>query len=769
MRKTPTVWRVILMVNALTACSIMAAAVVFAVAGGRSGAMPLAVSVAASVVAVSGYAVSAFVSSRQNKEVAGEGELAKTEASGLTEGISKLGIGDLTAKVRLDAGKPGMGGRFSGFSGLTALIGELRKSIRESVEDFNSITAEPCARLFYVGSDSFAEGRACGAALGDMLRGEGKVAIIAIDLRMVNQSLRRKGFLSALRDSYPRVSVIETIETFRSSDKTYAAVRSLLKSHRDLAAIYVSEANTPASAAKAVQDADCAGKTLIVCHDLNDETMEEVTRGSIAATLSQDSYAQGYDPVIRLFNAAVSGWRPATPRLLTKLEMVSRKNASTYWNRAEGILAGDLSRLAIPNEKSPDKPIRIAAVNFTSAGFWKTVKKGVLDAGTALRGLNASVDWIEAQPSPEGGLNAETFSPVLLRLADSGYHGIALPVFDRNLIPTVNAVVKRGLFIATMNSEPVSLREMLSSVSGHADKLIRVSQNLATSSTESGQATSSVKDTVKRITGSLRLQADEVERTSGELRVLVANIEKANAAAKESSNIAHDVVQASENGKAAVSHLRDTVVSLEKVSSMADATMRSLHSETLKISSIVAAIGDIVGQTNVLAINASIQAASAGEHGKGFAVVAVEIRKLAEQTAALAGDIGNVVSGIQQRAAAAAKAADSGARQAKENAESAEVSQHSLESIGDLAVENEKRMQIIFSASEEMFSFSHGIEETIRSLKESNAQGDAAINDVNMSMDEMATLANGVSDAAQDLLEMARAQLVLLSQFHLGA
>ncbi len=705
---------------------------------------------------------------RTKRGLIDSGRKAKELLSGLSAGISKLGTGDLAARVALTDGNEPVEARGE-LAELAGLIQELTQTARESADDFNGITEEPCARLCYVGSDSYAEGKASGEELGRILGGRGTAAVIVADLRMVNQNLRRKGFLTRLREKYPAITEAETVETFRSPERTYDAVRDLLKRHPDLSAVYVAEGNTPAAAAKAVMDAGREGDVAIVTHDLTDATMEYVARGTIAATISQDSYAQGHDPVIHLFNHTVSGWKPASPRLLVKLESVTKENYRSFWDPARGILAGDSARLAVPVRKPADKRLRIAALNFTSTGFWKPVKQGVLDAGRALEPLNARVEWMELPPSADGGTHAATFAPTLRRLLEDGFRCAVLPVFDRNLIPVVNEAVRGGLIVATMNSEPVSLREMLMSVSSHADRLISVSQELAASAEETGMSTASIDDTMGKITGSLKLQVSEVERTSVELHTLIRNVEKVNQAAGESAEMARQVVTASRDGLTAVSGLRTMVGSLEEVSSIADATIRALHADTRKIGSIVASISELVNQTNVLAINASIQAARAGEQGKGFAVVAGEIRKLAEQTNRLAGNIENLVAGVQSQAAAAAEATDRGLKQAQENAQSAEISQVSLSAISALAVENERRMKIISAAAEEMAAYSRGVEGTVRALSKANTESSSAVDVVGLSMKEMSAQAIGVSKAAQALLEMARAQHVLLSQFRLIA
>jgi ABC-type sugar transport system substrate-binding protein len=121
---------------------------------------------------------------------------------------------------------PPRGSRFE-VNVFNAVIAHLQDSARE----FNSLTDEPCQRLFYVGTDAYLEGRICGEMMGQALNGQGQVAAIIGSFSLTSHKLRHKGFESALREKYPGVQITETAENHNNAQKCYTLTLELLKRH----------------------------------------------------------------------------------------------------------------------------------------------------------------------------------------------------------------------------------------------------------------------------------------------------------------------------------------------------------------------------------------------------------------------------------------------------------------------------------------------------------------------------------------------------------
>ncbi|MDA8409478.1 MAG: substrate-binding domain-containing protein [Treponema sp.] len=199
------------------------------------------------------------------------------------------------------------------------------------VATFNSETASPNKRLFFVGADLYLQGKAAGETMAKLLGNKGKVAIITGLFAVESHELRRKGFEDALAKVAPGIKIVGRVEDDDKGDIAYGQAQDFMNANPDLNGIFVT-AGGNFGAAKAVQEAGKAGKVHIVCYDFVDETMGYVKSGVIDGTIGQDPVAQGHDPAIRLYNYLVGGIVPPAARLLTRSDFVTKANMDKFWS-----------------------------------------------------------------------------------------------------------------------------------------------------------------------------------------------------------------------------------------------------------------------------------------------------------------------------------------------------------------------------------------------------------------------------------------------------
>ncbi|BAF58187.1 hypothetical membrane protein [Pelotomaculum thermopropionicum SI] len=271
-----------------------------------------------------------------------------------------------------------------------------------------------------------------------------------------------------------------------------------------------------------------------------------------------------------------------------------------------------------------------------------------------------------------------------------------------------------GDLARSLNDMSKQLRELISEVVTNAQTLAAHSEELAASGQE-------VSASIEEVAGTTNEVAAMAEKS----------MENAEAAAGES----RQVIAVAETGNETVQKTIDKINSISQSASRVQEAIRNLGELSAQVGNITNVITGIADQTNLLALNAAIEAARAGDQGRGFAVVAEEVRKLAEQSAGAAKEIGQIINRIQSGVDTAIKSMDQGAAEVREGVSLASEAGNALRDIIN-AVNN----SIVLT--EEIATSAKQTSEGMQQLSASNEQVTSTIQQVATATQELAGIAN---------------------------
>ena len=210
----------------------------------------------------------------------------------------------------------------------------------------------------------------------------------------------------------------------------------------------------------------------------------------------------------------------------------------------------------------------------------------------------------------------------------------------------------------------------------------------------------------------------------------------------EAARIAQETAETARSGQEVMTQ---TVIGMQQVSeavAQAANIITMLGRSSDQIGEIVRVIEDIADQTNLLALNAAIEAARAGEQGRGFAVVADEVRKLAERTTKATKEIGDMIRQIQQDTKSAVASMDQGTNQVGQGVELANKTGEALSKIHSMINSTADMIQQIASAAEEQSNATRQIAGDLEAMTQTTQQTSSGIAESAQACHELSTLAS---------------------------
>ncbi|MGE7758751.1 methyl-accepting chemotaxis protein [Peribacillus sp. NPDC097895] len=320
-----------------------------------------------------------------------------------------------------------------------------------------------------------------------------------------------------------------------------------------------------------------------------------------------------------------------------------------------------------------------------------------------------------------------------------------------------------GELTVSTNQMQKNLRDTIEKMLAVSESVSNQSENLTQSANEVQQGSRQIATTMYELSEGSESQANRASEMVCMMDEFSGKIEQAHLEGVEVSQSSTEILSMTKEGTTLMRSSVQKMKMIDEVVKNAVEQVKGLDSHSQEISQLVHVIKDISNQTNLLALNAAIEAARAGEHGKGFAVVADEVRKLAEGVTHSVGDITEIVTAIQAGSKNVVHSLEDGYLQVDEGTKQITLTGQTFETINHSVGNMGTKIQHITNELNYISTNSKKINQAIEDIAAVSEESAAGIEQVSASaqqssssMDEITNHASELASSAGQLTEQVR-------------
>ncbi len=439
------------------------------------------------------------------------------------------------------------------------------------------------------------------------------------------------------------------------------------------------------------------------------------------------------------------------------------KNGFTFITNKEGVILIHKNKDYVLNKKISDLDPKLGSIESTVSSsegtvLFRTDGHEYLLSGSEVPSLGWYVFSAIASEDVFGDVHSKLLKQVFSGFLITAVSLLIIFFFTKKLLSPIDTLIARLQDIAEGEADlSKRLDESRSDELGTVAKLFnmfiqRIQNIIRQVDTLASTMTDSSSELSRAVTGI----SEGLGNQTGDTNELAAAIEEMNQTIQQIAENASSTAEQAHNTLKSAEYSKDSVMgTVKKVADIAAfikesaVVIESVGESSGKISEIVNVINDIADQTNLLALNAAIEAARAGEHGRGFAVVADEVRKLAERTQRATQEITSMIGGLQSSTRDAVSKVEGGVKHAQAGTEQANRAEMSIGEIIENTNTTSDMATQIATAAEQQSATTDEIARTvdrIRTVSESNTD---ELREISSATEKLSRLADDLHNAVR--------------------